>query len=70
MTSDCAWFLMNSSRPLKPLIFQQRQAPLFVAMIDINSPDVFMRKQFKFGAEARGLAGFGFWQMAYGSMGK
>ncbi|OIV46740.1 head protein [Sodalis sp. TME1] len=70
LTSDSAWFLMDTSRPLKPLIFQQRQAPLFVAMTDINSPDVFMRKQFKFGAEARGQAGFGFWQMAYGSTGK
>ncbi|MEN3260770.1 Mu-like prophage major head subunit gpT family protein [Sodalis endosymbiont of Spalangia cameroni] len=70
LTSDSAWFLMDTSRPLKPLIFQQRQAPLFVAMTDINSQDVFMRKRFKFGAEARGQAGFGFWQMAYGSTGK
>ncbi|MGL9774525.1 MAG: Mu-like prophage major head subunit gpT family protein [Sodalis sp. (in: enterobacteria)] len=28
LTSDSAWFLMDTSRPLKPLIFQQRQAPL------------------------------------------
>jgi phage major head subunit gpT-like protein len=69
LTSDTAWFLMDTARPLKPLIFQQRKKPTFVAMTDINSPDVFTRKKFKFGAEARGQAGFGFWQMAYGSTG-
>jgi len=28
-----------------------------------------MRKKFKFGAEARGAGGYGFWQLIYGSTG-
>ncbi|WP_436882614.1 Mu-like prophage major head subunit gpT family protein [Enterobacter asburiae] len=70
LTSDTAWFLMDVSRPLKPLIFQQREAPVFVSQTDMNNPDVFNRGEYKFGAEARGAAGFGFWQMAFGSTGE
>lgn len=69
LTSDTAWFLLDTKRPLKPLIFQQREAPEFVSQTDMNADDVFMRGEFKFGAEARGQAGFGFWQMAFGSTG-
>jgi len=69
LTSDTAWFLLDTSRPLKPLIFQQRKKPVFVSQTDMNADDVFMRGMYKFGAEARGVAGFGFWQMAYGSTG-
>ncbi len=31
--------------------------------------NVFMKKQFLYGADSRGNAGFGFWQMAFGSDG-
>lgn len=33
------------------------------------SDDVFNRKKFKFGAEARAAGGYGFWQLAYASDG-
>jgi phage major head subunit gpT-like protein len=69
LKSDTAWFLLDVSRPLKPLIFQQRKKPVFVSQTDMNADDVFMRGMYKFGAESRGVAGFGFWQMAYGSTG-
>lgn len=69
LESDTQWFLFDTSRPLKPLIFQQREKPVFVSQTNTDSDDVFMRGMFKFGAEARGVAGFGFWQMAYGSTG-
>lgn len=70
LSDDDAWFLMDTSRAIKPLIFQQRKKPTFIAQQDMNAPDVFMRKKLKFGAEARGSAGFGLWQMIYGSTGK
>ncbi|SQC92524.1 Mu-like prophage major head subunit gpT [Cedecea neteri] len=53
LTDDDAWFLMDTSRAIKPLIFQQRKKPVFVSQQDMNNPDVFMRKKLKFGAEAR-----------------
>lgn len=69
LTSDTAWFLLDTSRPIKPLIFQLRKKPEFVSQTNLDSDDVFMRGLFRFGAESRGVAGFGFWQMAYGSTG-
>ena len=70
LTSDTAWFLLDTSKPVRPFIYQERKAPVFVAMTDINSPDVFSRRKFKFGAEARAAGGYGFWQLAYGSTGQ
>ncbi|HDI6128473.1 TPA: Mu-like prophage major head subunit gpT family protein, partial [Escherichia coli] len=67
LTSDSAWFLFDTSRSVKPLIFQQRKKPVFVEQTDYNSDNVFMRKKFRFGAEARCNGGYGFWQMAFGS---
>ncbi len=64
-----AWHLLCSSRPIKPLIFQQRKKPEFVSKTDPKDDNVFMQKKFLYGCDSRDNAGFGFWQMAYGSTG-
>ena len=69
MTSTTAWFLLCTTRPVKPFIYQEREAPVFVSQTDLNSDDVFMRKKFKFGSEARAAGAYGFWQLGYGSTG-
>jgi len=69
LTSTTAWFLHVTSRPVKPFIYQQRKAPLFVQQIDMQADDVFMRKEYKYGAEARAAGGYAFWQLSYGSTG-
>lgn len=69
LTSTTAWFLHVTTRPLKPFIFQERKKPVFVHQTDMNASDVFMRRKFKFGAEARGAGGYGLWQLSYGSTG-
>lgn len=61
------WFLIDDSRALKPVIFQERKKPQFVAMDDPTAENVFRRKQFQYGVDARYNVGFGFWQYAYGS---
>ena len=66
---DSAWFLLSTSRPLKPLIYQERKKAKFVSKTAEADYNVFMKKQFLYGADSRGNAGFGFWQMAYGSDG-
>ncbi|MCI8524548.1 MAG: head protein [Oscillospiraceae bacterium] len=66
---DAAWYLLCTSRPLKPLIYQERKKVRFVSKTDEKDDNVFNRKQFLYGADSRGNAGFGFWQMAYGSDG-
>lgn len=69
LTSDAAWFLLDTTKAIKPFIYQERSAPVFVQQTDTASDDVFNRKKFKFGAEARAAGGYGFWQLAWGSDG-
>ncbi len=69
LTSSTAWFLHVTNRPLKPFIYQERKKPVFVQQVDVQSDDVFMRREFKFGAEARAAGGYGLWQLSYGSTG-
>ena len=69
LTSSTAWFLHVTNRPLKPFIYQERKAPVFVSQTNMEADDVFMRGEYKYGAEARGNAGYGLWQLSYGSTG-
>ena len=66
---DSAWYLLCTTRPIRPLIWQQRKKAKFVSLTAETDNNVFMRKTFIYGADYRGNAGFGFWQMAYGSDG-
>ena len=65
--SGTGWYLMDLSRPIKPMILQIRRAPQFVAMDKPDDENVFMRKKFRYGVEDRKNVGFGLWQLAYGS---
>lgn len=69
LTSDTAWFLLDTTKAVKPFIYQERKAPVFVQQTDAQTDGVFNRKKFKFGAEARAAGGYGFWQTAFGSTG-
>lgn len=70
LTDDDAWFLLDNTKPVKPFVYQVRKKPVFVSQTNMDSPSVFMEGVFFFGAEARGAAGYGFWQTIYGSTGK
>lgn len=65
ISSDTAWYLLDTTKPVKPFIYQERKKPVFVQQTDMQSDGVFMRKKFKYGAEARAAGGYGFWQLAY-----
>ena len=69
LSSSTAWFLHVTDRPLKPFVYQERKKPVFVQQIMPDTDTVFMRKHFRFGAEARAAGGYGLWQMSYGSTG-
>ncbi|WP_058615510.1 Mu-like prophage major head subunit gpT family protein [Tepidimonas taiwanensis] len=62
-----AWYLLDTSRALKPLIFQERTTPELEAMTSTQDEGVFMRDEYRYGIRYRCNAGFGFWQMAYKS---
>lgn len=61
------WFLMDLSRPVKPIILQRRKPPEFVALDQPQDDNVFMRNKFLYGVDDRKNVGFGLWQLAYGS---
>lgn len=61
------WYLLDTRRPLKPLIYQERKKPEFVAMTKIDDEAVFTAKEYRYGVDSRCAVGFGFWQLAFGS---
>ncbi|QQQ17753.1 Mu-like prophage major head subunit gpT family protein [Brevundimonas vitis] len=61
------WYLLDTRRPLKPLIFQDRKKPEFVAKTALTDENVFNAAEFVYGVDCRRAAGFGFWQLAFGS---
>jgi phage major head subunit gpT-like protein len=65
--SATPWYLISSQRPIKPMIFQNRRAPNFVAITRPDDESVFMKKKFMYGVDRRDNAGFGLWQLAYGA---
>lgn len=69
ITSPTAWFLLDTGKPIRALIYQERKPATFVSQTDPDVDSVFMRKKFRFSAECRAAGGYGFWQLAYGSTG-
>ncbi len=65
--SGTPWYLMDLSRPIKPMILQIRKEPEFVAQDRPDDENAFMRKKFRYGVDDRKNVGFGLWQLAYGS---
>jgi phage major head subunit gpT-like protein len=66
--SGTPWFLIDDSRSLKPLIFQERKK--FTNLVRMDKEDdegVFTKKEFRYGLDGRCAVGFGFWQTAWGS---
>lgn len=55
-----AWYLLDTSKPVKPFLFQLRKAPSFVALTDPTSKNVFFDKEFIYGTDARGAASYSF----------
>jgi phage major head subunit gpT-like protein len=58
------WYLMDTTKGIKPLIFQNRQSPTLTSMTNPNDPNVFSQDQFQWGLKARGVEGYGPWWLA------
>lgn len=65
--SGTAWYLLDCKRSLKPVIFQSRKKPMFVAKTAETDDNVFFASEYVYGVDSRCNVGFGFWQLAYGS---
>jgi len=63
------WFLADLKRPIKPFILQMRKEAEFVALDKPNEENVFMRKEYIYGVDYRGAAGYGLPHLIAGSTG-
>lgn len=62
------WYLFDTSRALKPFIWQARRNPNLVRKDMETDDNVFFQRQYIYGVDARGNAGLGLWQLAHKSM--
>ncbi|HEY0868185.1 MAG TPA: Mu-like prophage major head subunit gpT family protein [Fimbriimonas sp.] len=70
-TSDDYWFLLDTKRPIKAVILQQRSdVPVEFTALDSGtaSDSAFMRDRFYYGVRGRYNVGYALWQTAYGSI--
>ncbi|MDO8180159.1 MAG: Mu-like prophage major head subunit gpT family protein [Undibacterium sp.] len=65
--AGAAWYLLDTSKVVKPLIYQVRKDYSFVSMDKETDDNVFNRKEYVYGVDARSNVGYGLWQMAYAS---
>lgn len=61
------WFLLDTSRAVKPIVWQERKGYKMIRADADSDPRVFFGGKFVYGVEARVNAGFGLWQLAFGS---
>ena len=62
-----AWYLLDTSKVLKPIILQMRKDYQFVSKTAANDDNVFDRKEYVWGCDGRLNVGYGLWQQAYAS---
>lgn len=61
------WYLLDTSRAVRPLIYQKRRPYTLVSLDQANDQNVFMQNTYIYGCEGRSNAGYGLWQLAFGS---
>ncbi len=62
-----AWYLLDTSKVVKPFIFQKRQDYKFVSLDNPDDQNVFGKKEYVYGVDARCNVGYGLWQLASAS---
>lgn len=65
--TGAAWYLIDDSRVIRPMIFQDREAPKITPKTSLTDDNVFHNDEFIWGAKRRCAAGFGAWQLVYAS---
>ena len=60
-----AWYLIDDTQVLMPMVFQSRKLFQLVPMDKETDENVFYRSKYVWGVDGRCNAGFGLWQLAY-----
>lgn len=59
LTNTSAWYLLNTTKPIKPFLMTDRKQPEFIALDDPRDSRVFMNRSFAYGVDNRFQFGFG-----------
>ena len=62
-----AWYLLDTTRAIRPLIWQEREPYEFTQITRADDERVFMTDNYLYGVRARANAGYGLWQLAHAS---
>lgn len=62
-----AWYLLDTTKVVKPIIYQERETFKPSSLVSPDSDHVFKRNELLFGVDGRCNVGYGLWQCAYGS---
>lgn len=65
--SGAAWYLVDDSRVIKPIIYQSRKAFQLVRKDQATDDTVFLSGRAVYGVDGRCNAGYGLWQLIYKS---
>jgi len=65
LNTSTGWYLLDTTRVIKPIILQVNKDIDFTAMDNPNDEAVFMRAAYRYGVDAEHNAGYGLWQLAY-----
>lgn len=61
------WFLLDTSRGVKPIVIQNRQDVPIALETDMDQPSAKIKERFNVTVRGRYAQGYGLWQTAYGS---
>ena len=59
------WYLIDTTRVLKPVIFQNRRPFQLIPKFSMVDQQVFWNREFEWGVDGRCNVGFGIWQLAF-----
>lgn len=65
--AGAGWYLLDTTRAVRPMIWQERMPYEFQSITDPDHQHVFLHDEYVYGVRARVNAGFGLWQLAWGS---
>lgn len=66
-TAAYNWFVLDTSREIKPIVIQNRADVPITLETDMDQPSAKIRELYNFTARGRYVQGYGLWQLAYGS---
>lgn len=61
------WFLIDATKVLKPWIWQTRKPFTIIPKFSTTDDNLFWTKEFEWGVDGRAAAGYGLWQLVFGS---